>query len=130
MIRGLLIISLCSVSSPLQACDLAGASRIGLDGAATMLYRIKSPPFAVAQHFAMQFRFCRGEQSLTVKRFELDALMPAHNHAMNYRARIDILDDGLIEASGLLFHMPGQWQVVVDVEYGGTAQQLKIDYQI
>ena len=130
MMRTLFIASLQLVSLPLLACGFTNGERIVPVDGAMLHYRIKSPPLIVAQHFSMQFLLCRGESVLAVEGFKLDALMPAHGHGMNYKASINWLDDGLVEASGLLFHMPGQWRITVNLTYGGVARQTQIDFEI
>lgn len=45
----------------------------------------------------------------------VDARMPAHNHGMNLQPRVTALADGTFRADGLLFHMPGTWELYVDV---------------
>ena len=126
----LFIASLQLVSLPLLACDFANGERVSPGDGLMLHYRIKSPPLTVAQHFSMQFLLCRDETVLAVEGFKLDALMPAHGHGMNYQASIDLLDDGLVEASGLLFHMPGQWRVTVNLIYDGVARQARLDIEI
>jgi hypothetical protein len=49
---------------------------------------------------------------------------------MNYKASINWLDDGLVEANGMLFHMPGQWRVTVNLSYDGVARQTRLDFEI
>jgi hypothetical protein len=45
----------------------------------------------------------------------VDARMPAHNHGTNLQARVARVGDGRFRAEGLLFHMPGTWELYVDV---------------
>lgn len=45
----------------------------------------------------------------------VDARMPAHNHGMNLQPRVTAIGDGTFRADGLLLHMPGQWELYVDV---------------
>jgi hypothetical protein len=45
----------------------------------------------------------------------VDARMPAHNHGMNLQPRVTAVGDGAFRAEGLLFHMPGTWELYVDV---------------
>ena len=130
MIRLLMIATLYSLAMPAIACSLDDATRVKLADGVTMFYRVKAPPLVLAQHFSMRFRFCRSGQTLVVNRFRLDAIMPAHKHAMNYRVKVIPQQNGSIETTGLLFHMPGHWQVIIDFEYDDTARQLKLDYQI
>jgi hypothetical protein len=46
---------------------------------------------------------------------------------MNYRARVSPRGDGRYRAEGLLFHMPGKWQLVFDVERPGRTERLTAD---
>ena len=130
MIRSLLIAALCCVPVSAVACSLENASRLVSDDGVVLLYRLKSPPLSVAQHFSLQFRACHGDQALAVENFKLDAVMPAHQHGINYHASVRSQADGLVEAGGLLFHMPGHWQVIVDFEHQGKKQQFRLDYQV
>jgi hypothetical protein len=130
MIRPLVVVGLYLITNIGVACDLTGGETIELEPGVTLHYRIVPSPLRVAQHFSMQFRTCRGEQSLKLDGFKVDAYMPKHGHGMNYRADIEVQRDGLVEATGMLFHMPGQWQIKVNLSYDGLAQQVKIDYQI
>lgn len=45
----------------------------------------------------------------------VDARMPAHNHGMNLQPRVTAVGAGSFRADGLLFHMPGTWELYVDV---------------
>jgi hypothetical protein len=54
------------------------------------------------------------DRPLTGIAVAVDATMPAHGHGMNTTA--SVLPDGNgFKASGLLLHMPGEWQIWVDV---------------
>ena len=130
MIRSAFIASLYLFSLPVLACGFENGERISSLDDAMLHYRVKSPPLKVAQHFSMQFLLCRDETALQIEAFKLDALMPAHGHGMNYKASINWLDDGLVEASGMLFHMPGQWRVTVNISYDGVARQTRLDFEI
>lgn len=45
----------------------------------------------------------------------VDAKMPAHGHGMNTQPEVTANGDGTFLAEGMLFHMPGYWQITVDV---------------
>ena len=115
---------------PAQACELSGAETVDLGDGMILLHRTGNQPPVAGRHFTLQFRICRGGKTLKPDRFKIDAKMPAHNHGMNYRVAIDTALDGHIEASGLLFHMPGHWQVRVDFTVDDAIQQVNIDYRI
>ena len=55
----------------------------------------------------------RGALSATV-----DARMPAHSHGMNTRPQREPLGDDQFRFRGLLFHMAGEWELVIDVAQG------------
>jgi hypothetical protein len=45
---------------------------------------------------------------------------------MNYRPRV-AGRDGRYVAEGLLFHMPGRWRLLLDVERGSSIERLSAD---
>lgn len=53
----------------------------------------------------------------------IDAQMPAHRHGMNVRPELSSPGPGRLRAEGLLWHMPGDWELTVAVEWpdGATA---------
>jgi hypothetical protein len=59
----------------------------------------------------------RGDVELSV-----DAAMPEHGHGMNRVPRIEA-GDGHFRAEGLLFHMPGKWELYFDVTQGAVTER-------
>ncbi len=41
-----------------------------------------------------------------------------HKHGMNYRPSVKALGQGLYRAEGLMFHMPGRWELVFELRDG------------
>jgi hypothetical protein len=130
MMRWLIAVGLYLVSNSGVACELAGGETLELETGVTLHYRIEPSPLRVAQHFSMQFLVCRGAESLVPDDFKIDALMPTHGHGMNYKAKVTIQRDGRVETTGMLLHMPGAWQVVVNLSYDRLDRQVAIDYQL
>ena len=58
--------------------------------------------------------------------FMVDARMPEHRHGMNYRARVSESRRNL-RGRGLLFHMPGLWQLMFDVERASKERLTRSD---
>ncbi len=56
-------------------------------------------------------------------RVEVDATMPDHGHGMTLRPTVRRADDGGFVADGMLFHMPGRWEVAVDVVRGDDVER-------
>ena len=44
-------------------------------------------------------------------RLSVDAGMPAHGHGMNNAAKVVQHEPGRFRAEGMLFHMPGEWEL-------------------
>jgi hypothetical protein len=53
--------------------------------------------------------------------------MPEHRHGMNYRPTLASRGDGRYLAEGLLFHMPGRWRLLFDLERDGRRVRLTAD---
>lgn len=68
--------------------------------------------FAVSQPFDIEIHFC-GAQSSTVQEVRVAAVMPAHQHGMNYVPVVTSIGDATFLAKGMLFHMPGVWRIDV-----------------
>jgi hypothetical protein len=130
MIRLLVTAGLCLISNICVACDLAGSETVELEAGVTLHYRIVPSQLRVAQHFSMRFLVCRGKMPQVPDNFKVDALMPTHVHGMNYKAIIEIQPDGQVEATGMMFHMPGPWQVRVDLSSDGLDRQLSHSFPL
>lgn len=80
----------------------------------------------VAEHFALLVRLCPA----TAELLAVDATMPAHRHGMNYRPTLQALGDGRWRVEGLLFHMPGSWELRLDTRLHGRAQALRSNVEL
>ena len=113
-----------------MSCGFDDGHQLSSSDSSVLHYRSSVQPLPVAKHFSLQFQFCRDGEILTIERFKLKALMPAHGHGMNYAIKLSQRESGIVEASGLLFHMPGDWQLRLDFYESGIARQFTLDYQI
>lgn len=109
-----------------EACGEAlgpGTSRVE-NSAYVVAYRTQPAPVVVGQHFAVAFAVCAKRGAALPQSVQVDAHMPAHKHGSNYRAAITRATDGTYRAEGLMFHMPGRWDLTFDVAAGTTTQRL------
>ena len=60
---------------------------------------------------------------------DVDATMPAHRHGMNTRPRTTF-SDRAFEVRGMLFHMPGLWQIHFDVTRAGITSRGTFDVDL
>lgn len=87
-------------------------------------------PIPLDRHFELDVVICgslAGAAPGVPLSLKVDALMPAHRHGMNYRATTTSTAEGRFRAQGLLFHMPGAWRLVFDVDQGGERLRLTDD---
>ncbi|MGH7390009.1 MAG: hypothetical protein ACREM3_11230 [Candidatus Rokuibacteriota bacterium] len=92
-----------------------------------VVFRTAPPRVAVGRHFSLEALVCARGSGPAPTGLRVDAHMPDHRHGMNYRATVTARGDGRWLADGLLFHMPGRWQLVFDVESGGRTERLVRD---
>jgi hypothetical protein len=119
--------------APGPSCERAAAAptdrRIAGD-ALDVAWRA-SPAPAVGRPFAIEFVLClRGGAPAAIDRVKVDAWMPAHRHGMNYAPALSGAPGGPMRAEGLLFHMPGAWQVVFELRHDGRALRLVDDVAV
>ena len=95
-----------------------------------VLFRTVPSPIEIGRHFAVEAHVCPTPPSGAAAGFMVDARMPEHRHGMNYRAHVSRRPDGIYVAEGLLFHMPGLWQLMFDVERGGRMERLMTDIDL
>jgi hypothetical protein len=76
-------------------------------------------PIAVGKHFSIDFEICSLNGKAVPVLVKIDADMPAHKHGMNYKPKVSKIESGYI-AEGMMFHMPGTWRVVFELEQSGS----------
>ncbi|MCW5630907.1 MAG: hypothetical protein KIT47_18690 [Rhodoferax sp.] len=106
-------------STALAACPLAPTALH--QGGVQAAWTAGVQPIAVGRHFTIQVRLCPADAVLA----RVDATMPAHRHGMNYRPSIKAMGAGLWQVEGLMFHMPGAWELRLDVQAGGRTETLR-----
>jgi hypothetical protein len=124
---------LASVATAAAACDappdFGAATRIESQDT-VIVYRTSPAKISIGQHFAVDAIVCAKGPGVPPGGIRVDARMPAHRHGMNYRARVSPKGDGRYVAEGLLFHMPGRWQFLFDVERPGRTERLTHDLTV
>jgi hypothetical protein len=95
-----------------------------------VLYRTVPAAIEVGRHFTVEAVVCPAPPAGAATGLVVGGYMPEHRHGMNYRPRVSRRGDGTYLAEGLLFHMPGQWQLGFDVERGGRSERLTTDIEL
>ena len=131
------IIACAALCLPLDAAA-AGACGSALSGSTrtidgtryTVVFKTVPEPVKVGTHFAVDFAVCPRAAAEAPTAVRVDANMPAHRHGMNYRPVVTAKSGELFRAEGLLFHMPGRWDLTFDVEGGGGTERLASTLQL
>lgn len=87
-------------------------------------YRTRPGPIVVGQHFSIDLAVCPRGDAPSPDAVRVDAHMPEHRHGMNYRPVVTAQAAGRYRAEGLLFHMPGLWELVFEVRAPGRSDRL------
>jgi hypothetical protein len=81
-----------------------------------LAYRTEPAKIPVGEHFIIEVVVCPKEGVAAPASIRVDASMPDHRHGMNYRPSVTRRGPHQHRAEGLLFHMPGRWEFVFDVQ--------------
>ena len=120
-------------ATPAVACDppaLSGAAQIVESAGYRVAFRSNPQPIAVAEPFALEMSVCAKSGGAPPEGMTVDATMPEHRHGMNYRPTVIDGPNGRFLAEGMLFHMPGRWQLIFEVRSAGRTERLTRDLMV
>ena len=72
-------------------------------------------PIEAGKHFSLDIAVCPRGGAEPPSAVRVDAVMPEHRHGMNYRPVVVARGANSYRADGLMFHMPGRWDVLFDL---------------
>jgi len=99
--------------------DFDDATELATDNNAYFVTYTSAPsPIPYNEYFDLTVSVWSADQSAMVSDAQLlaDATMPAHGHGMNTEPQVTASGDGSFLVEGMLFHMQGYWQLIVDVD--------------
>ena len=112
-------------AGPAAACEpglrVGDAHRV--EGTHYVLAWRSPTPIQQGEFFFLDVAVCAKNGSSAPSALRVDARMPAHQHGMNYRPTVAAAGDGRFAARGLMFHMPGAWELSFDVNPGGVPRE-------
>lgn len=127
MKRQLVAAALAAIGGSAAACgESLGPGVRRLAGEAMQIaWRATPDPVPVGRHFVLDVELCPRDRAAPPGELRVDATMPEHRHGMNYKPSVAARGVGLYRAEGLLFHMPGRWELVFEWrDAGGATQRL------
>jgi hypothetical protein len=112
-------------SAAKDACAVAGpGSRLAESAQYRLAWRSDPAPIPVGRLFALEVTVCPRAPGGTVAGLGVDARMPAQGHGMNYKPSVKPVGDGRYRVEGLMFHMPGQWELVFELREAGRVERI------
>jgi hypothetical protein len=81
-------------------------------------------PIEPGKHFSLDIAVCPRGGALPALSLRVDAVMPEHRHGMNYRPVVVAQGGGVYRADGLMFHMPGRWDLLFDLATSAGTERL------
>jgi len=110
------------------ACELPAGGNFVDSPRYSLSYRTQPARISVGEHFALDFSVCAKDgRRPPPGAVAVDAWMPAHKHGMNYKAEVKSYGGGRFYATGLMFHMPGLWQFLFDIDGERIADNIPIE---
>ncbi len=101
------------------------------DGTYIVAFRPEPEPIPMNEPFDLHVtvRAADGEAVEGVA-LAADAAMPAHGHGMNRAPVVRRAEDGVWVVSGMLFHMPGHWELYLDITRGAITERAQFDVNL
>jgi len=81
-------------------------------------------PIEAGQLFSLDIVVCPRGGARPPDALRVDAVMPEHRHGMNYRPIVVARGPGEYRAEGLMFHMPGRWDLLFDLVTGDGTERI------
>ncbi len=78
---------------------------------------------AVNKHFSIGVTVEPGAEAAAPASVSVDADMPSHGHGMNTKPETIHEGGQRYRANGMLFHMEGEWSIVVEISAGATKER-------
>lgn len=121
-----------AVAAPSCGSELRGAQMLE-SADYVVAYRAQPAKIEVGKHFALDIVTCAKGKAPALSSVAVDAFMPEHGHGMNYKAVVKArgnprdarrVVDTHFRVEGLMFHMPGRWDLYFDVQGAGGTERL------
>lgn len=118
---------------PAGACEipvLESAHTLGDDKGFALAWRLVPAKPKIGEFFAVEFAVCNRNAPATPESLRVDATMPAHRHGMNFQPSIAAIGPNTYRAEGMMFHMPGKWQLAFEQRMPSGPARVTTDIEI
>jgi len=108
-----------------------GRTVVSNGGTFTVTFETTPASIPMNEPFTVVFKVStRSGSPVEGAKLEIDARMPAHGHGMNRAPKLSKTPDGSTRAEGMLFHMPGRWEMYFDIIQGGRSERAQVDVDL
>lgn len=129
-----LIISACAQSNSSGAVTSSTPGAQTLTSAAgTYEVTFVTTPSSIPMNESFEVRGCVrtvNGQSASKVALMVDAAMPEHQHGMNTKPRVEVSADNCFHVDGMLFHMPGRWELYFDITQDGITERAQTEVNL
>ena len=106
-----------------------------MDGRYRVSYEPEPDPIPLNEHFDLVLEVRRlapsgPDEASGIVNLQVNADMPGHHHGMMTRPAVQPLGGGSFAARGFLFHMPGHWEIYVDVLQGDRKSRAVLNTEV
>lgn len=126
---GLTALGLLSAAPAMAASCGSGNPVMAPGNGHYLSYKLHPSKIRTGQPFAMIITVSSPDAQPFTGTIQVDAVMPAHSHGMNYRPTVRRLEPGVFRAEDMLFHMRGHWQFRFALTSDGRTVRLAVDHQ-
>ncbi|MEE8141931.1 MAG: hypothetical protein V3T77_02410 [Planctomycetota bacterium] len=103
------------------------------DGAFYVTYQPLPDPIPLNEPFALVvvvFQDPEHRKAAADVSLEVDAAMPQHRHGMTLEPQVEAHGAGSFTVQGMLFHMPGRWELYFDITQGPVTERAQLDVKL
>jgi hypothetical protein len=124
--------SLCSCKGVSGQREVASSPQPAGDGLASaggqyiVIYKPDPNPIPLNEPFNIEVQVLDAKSRKPLQngfKLDVDGRMPHHRHGMNRQPTLQQREDGTSLVQGMLFHMPGRWEVYFDITRDGRTER-------
>ena len=115
-------------SAALADCEATSTELRAEGRTVTVMFATLPARIKVGELFSLDVTLCPSPAAGAIRGFKVDAGMPEHRHGMNYQPKVLRVGEYRYAANGLMFHMPGRWRFVFDIDTAAGRERILSDY--
>ena len=119
-----------NVSVDVSNLPIRGVSN---DRAYSVAFKTDPLPIPLNEPFSIEVVVCRGQGFAELAdsvELRADAAMPQNRHGMNVDPEVISLGPGRFRVTGMVFHMPGSWELYFDVTDGPLTERAQFAVEL